>query len=90
LISLNKIWRFLLNQDEFDTNCAIDKNTKISVEIRISADIQKVKYRPIISVDRYIGRSVVCMSCNHNTNDASASKIESNFIQNCLQLIGEI
>jgi len=27
---------------------------KISVEIRLSADIQKVKYRPIILVDRYL------------------------------------
>jgi len=46
----------LLNQDEFGSNCAVDKRTKILVEIRISADIQKVKYRPMISVDRYIGR----------------------------------
>jgi len=30
---------------------------KIPVEIRISADIQKVKYWPIISVDRYISWS---------------------------------
>jgi len=64
-----KFGGFLLNQDELSTNCAVDKNTKISVEIRISADIQKVKYRPIISVDRYIGRSLVhtrenrCTSC---------------------------
>jgi len=36
----------------------VDKDTKISVKIRISADIQKVKYRPIISVDRYIDRSL--------------------------------
>jgi len=52
---LKKIWRILFNQDEFDTNCAVDKYTKmlikILVEIRISADIQKVKYRPTISVD---------------------------------------
>jgi len=41
------------NQDEFDSHCAVDKHTKISVKIRISADIQKIKYRPIISVDRY-------------------------------------
>jgi len=34
--------RFLLNQDEFGSNCAVDKHikisVKISVEIRISAD----------------------------------------------------
>jgi len=45
----------LLNQDEFGTNCAVDQHTKISikipVEIRLSADFQKVKYRPILSVD---------------------------------------
>jgi len=39
-----------------------DKDTKISVkisvEICVSADIQKVKYRPKISVDRYTGRSL--------------------------------
>jgi len=44
------------------TGC-IDNHTKISekisVKICISADIQKVKYRPIISVDRYIGWSLV-------------------------------
>jgi len=28
-------------------NCAVDKHTKISVEILMSADNQKVKYRPI-------------------------------------------
>jgi len=33
-----KIRRFLRNQDEFGTNCAVDKYIKISVEIRISAD----------------------------------------------------
>jgi len=27
-----------LNQDKFGTNCAVDKHTKISVEICISAD----------------------------------------------------
>jgi len=31
----------------------------ISVEVRISSDIQNVKYRPVISVDRYISRSLV-------------------------------
>jgi len=36
----------------------LSTNTKILVEIRISADIQKVKHRPIISVDRYIGQSL--------------------------------
>jgi len=41
---------FIFNQDEFGKNRAVDKHTKISVEIRISADIQKVKYRQIISV----------------------------------------
>jgi len=30
------------------------------VRIRISADLQKVKYRPIISAGRYIGRSLMC------------------------------
>jgi len=55
---------FIHNQDEFGTNCVVGKHTKISVKIsvefRISVDIQKVKYRPIISVDRYIGRSLIC------------------------------
>jgi len=39
--NFNKIRRFLLNQDESDTNCAVDKHTKISVKI---------------SVELYIGR----------------------------------
>jgi len=26
----NKIWKFLLNLDEFTTNCAVDKRTKLS------------------------------------------------------------
>jgi len=56
--NFNKIRRFLLKQVEFGSNCAVDKHTKISVDIRISADIQKVKYRKIILVDRYIGRSL--------------------------------
>jgi len=42
---------FLLNQDEFGTNCAAEKQTKIPVEIYVSADIKKVNYRPIISVN---------------------------------------
>jgi len=46
-----------------ETRHAVDKHTKISVkisvEIRISANIQTVKYRPIISVGRCIGRSLV-------------------------------
>jgi len=54
---ISKIRRFLRNQDEFGTNCAVDKHTKISVKIswkiRISADIQKDKYRPIILVGLY-------------------------------------
>jgi len=52
-----KIRRFLRIQDEFGTNCAVDKHTKTSVkilvEIRISVYIQMNKYRPIISVERY-------------------------------------
>jgi len=39
--NFNKILRFLLNQDEFDSNCAVEKHTKISVKIRISADLFK-------------------------------------------------
>jgi len=39
LTNFNKIRRFLPNQDKFGSNCAVDKHTKISVEIRISADI---------------------------------------------------
>jgi len=51
LNKFNKIRRILLYQDEFGS---------ISMEICISADIQtKVKYRPIISVDWYIRRSLV-------------------------------
>jgi len=50
--NFKKIWRFLLKQVEFGTNCAVDKHAKISVkislEIRISADIQKVMYLPMI------------------------------------------
>jgi len=37
----------LLNQYEFGTNCAVDKHTKMSVEICISTDIQKVRYRSV-------------------------------------------
>jgi len=36
---INKIRRFLLNQDEFGSNFAVEKYTKISVEIRISTSI---------------------------------------------------
>jgi len=42
LTNFNKIRKFLFNQDEFDTNCAVDKHIKISVEICISADFQRV------------------------------------------------
>jgi len=41
---------FLLNQDELGTSCDVNKHTKISVEICISADIQNDKYQPIISM----------------------------------------
>jgi len=41
LVSLN--FGSFLGEDEFVTNCAVDKYTKISVEIHTSADIQKVK-----------------------------------------------
>jgi len=56
-----KFGDFYLIKMNFGSNCVVDKHTKItvkiSVEIRKSADIQTVKYRPIISVaDRYIGR----------------------------------
>jgi len=54
-----KFGGFYKIRDEFGTYCAVDKHTKISVDICISADIEKVKYRAIISVDRYIGRSLV-------------------------------
>jgi len=58
--------------------CLIDKHTKISakisVEIRISADIQKTKYRPIILVDRYIGRFLVSISFLWRWSRASAEK----------------
>jgi len=30
---------------QFVTNCAVDKHTKISVEVCILTDIQKVKYQ---------------------------------------------
>jgi len=36
-----KFGGFLRNQDEFGTNSAVDKHTKISFEIRISADSQR-------------------------------------------------
>jgi len=35
----------LFNQDEFSTNYAVDKHTKISVEICTSADMQNGKYQ---------------------------------------------
>jgi len=47
LTNFNKIRKFLRNQDEFVTNCAVNKHTKISMEIRLSADIQKVNYRSV-------------------------------------------
>jgi len=53
-----KFGDFLLNQLKFGSNCAVEKHTEISVKICISADIQKVKYRPMISVNLYIGRSL--------------------------------
>jgi len=49
-----------MNQDEFGTNCAVDKHAKISVKILISVDnISGSIYRSIISVDRYIGQSLI-------------------------------
>jgi len=42
-----------MNQDGFGSNCIVDKHTKTSVKICVLANIQKVKYRPIISVDQY-------------------------------------
>jgi len=55
-----KIRKFLLNQEEFGTNCAvdIDKHTKISVEF-VLVDIQKIKYQQIISINQYIGWSLL-------------------------------
>jgi len=49
-IKFRGFWR---NQGEFGTNYAVDKHTKISVEICISDDIQKVKYRLIILMNQY-------------------------------------
>jgi len=45
----------------------------MSVENSISADIQKVKYWPIISIDRYIGRPL------QRTARLTASVHEENF-----------
>jgi len=47
----------LVQSELFDMHTKI--SVKISVEIRISADILKIKYWLLISVDRYIGRSQV-------------------------------
>jgi len=41
--NFNKIRKFLRDRDKFSTNCAVDKHNKLSMEIRISVDIQKVK-----------------------------------------------
>jgi len=45
--------------------------TKILVEIHISTDIQKVKYRPIMSVGRYIGWSLKCIRFSLKTSKLS-------------------
>jgi len=46
-------------------NCAVDKHAKISikilVEICISTNIQKIKYRPVTPLDWYISQSLVCI-----------------------------
>jgi len=42
--------KMIKNQDEIDATCAVDKHTKISAEIRISADVQKSKYRSVSSL----------------------------------------
>jgi len=54
-------FRYFLNQEQFGANYVVEKYTKIPVEIHISADIQKVKYRPITSMGRYIGRSLITL-----------------------------
>jgi len=36
-------YAYVLNREEFGVNSAVDKHIKISVEIRISAEIQKFK-----------------------------------------------
>jgi len=41
--NFNKIRRFLLNQAEFGSNCAVDKHIKILVKVCKSADLS-VKY----------------------------------------------
>jgi len=62
-------------------NYVVDKHTKISVkismEICISADIQKVKYRPIKSVDRYFGRSLVQIQYGYKTTDLNIDRYYS-------------
>jgi len=59
-------FKFQLNSDvslnlyKCGTNCAVNKHTKISVKIRVSADIQNVKYRSFCSGDHSGGdQSVV-------------------------------
>jgi len=42
---IRRIVRSLHNQDKFGVNYAVEKHTKISVEIRISANIPNDKYR---------------------------------------------
>jgi len=49
---------FLLNQDKISTNCAVDKHTKVLVEI-FSTNTQKVKYQLIISMDQHISQYLV-------------------------------
>jgi len=69
---------FLLKQDEFITYCAVDKHTKISVKIRISADIQMVKYWLIILVANTGGR--IYRSVSSTIWESSIIEAERSFI----------
>jgi len=75
----NKIRRFLPNQDQFGTNCAIEKHTKIPVKNiggnSYSTDIQMIKYRPIISAgqSRCGSQWVIYQRISKTRNMVSAS-----------------
>jgi len=55
---VEQISRILLNQDEFGINCAVDKHTKISGKISISADIERSNIGGPIYIDRSLIKSV--------------------------------
>jgi len=62
----------LLNPGEFGANCAVDEHTKIEVEIRISVDFRKVKYRwTDISIG---GQSISTTNCLDSSSGSCFSE----------------